>query len=130
MAVADACFRHTMVRFKIASQYGVKPSCRRRVYPMPCMFTAASANVGTSGRHSVYEDRETFYPALAAFTEDEDNVRFLSDIVYNDDGEIEASDPCQRLAYVACVRFGVLICICFLLILAGFFLKVKQDRTP
>lgn len=54
-----------------------------------CVF--ASANVGTSGGYPVYEDRDTFYTALAAFTDDEDNVRFVSNIVYDDDGQIEAS---------------------------------------
>lgn len=53
--------------------------------------TEYSANVGTSGGHAVYDDRDTFYPALAEFTEEGDNVRFLSDIVYADDGEIEIS---------------------------------------
>lgn len=56
-----------------------------------CVYVFASGNVGTSGGYPVYEDRDTFYTALAAFTEDEDNVRFVSNIVYNDDGEIEAS---------------------------------------
>lgn len=49
-----------------------------------------SANVGTSSGHSVYEDRDTFYTALTAFLEEEDNTRFVSDIVYNDNGEIKA----------------------------------------
>lgn len=39
----------------------------------------------------MYADRDTFYSALAAFTADEANVRFVPDIVYNDDGEIQAS---------------------------------------
>ena len=50
-----------------------------------------SANVGTSGGYGVYDDREPFYPALTEFVEEGDNVRFLSDIVYMDDGEIEVS---------------------------------------
>lgn len=53
--------------------------------------TEYSANVGTSGGYPVYEDRDTFYTALTAFTDDADNVRFVSNIVYDDDGEIEIS---------------------------------------
>lgn len=67
------------------------------------MYVATSTNVGTSGGYPVYVDRDTFYTALAAFTADEDNVRFLSDIVYNDDGRIEASSSEQ---VAACVRQG------------------------
>ena len=64
------------------------------------MYIATSTNVGTSGGYPVYDDRDTFYTALAAFTADEDNVRFVSDIVYNDDGLIEASAVGPR----GCVR--------------------------
>ena len=55
------------------------------------MYVATSTNVGTSGVNPVYDDRNTFYTALAAFVADEDNMDFASDIVYNDDGKIEAS---------------------------------------
>lgn len=48
-------------------------------------------DVTTYGGFPVYDDRDTFYPALHNFTQDGQNVRFLADIVYNDDGEIEAS---------------------------------------
>lgn len=47
--------------------------------------------MGTSGGYPVYEDRDTFYTALADFVVDGDNTRFQDDIVYKDDGEIEAS---------------------------------------
>ncbi|CAM9351148.1 unnamed protein product, partial [Laminaria digitata] len=60
--------------------------------------TEYSANVGTSGGYPVYDDRDTFYTALAAFTADEDNARFVSDIVYNDDGDIEASPSNQIIS--------------------------------
>lgn len=53
------------------------------------MTPSSSSNVGTSGGYSVYTDRDTFYTALAEFTKDGDNADFQSDIVYNDDGEIE-----------------------------------------
>lgn len=52
-----------------------------------------SANVDTSGKYPVYNDRGTFYTALMEFTEDGDNARFLSDISFNDDGEIEVRAP-------------------------------------
>lgn len=38
----------------------------------------------------MYEDRDTFYTALTAFLEDKNNTRFVSEIVYNDNGEIKA----------------------------------------
>lgn len=47
--------------------------------------------MGTSGGYPVYNDRGTFYTALTEFTADGANARFQSDIVYTDDGEIEAS---------------------------------------
>eukprot|EP00903_Cladosiphon_okamuranus_P015713 g14505.t1 len=50
--------------------------------------TAYSANVGTSGGYPVYDDPATFYTALSEFTEDGENARFLSDLVFNDDGTI------------------------------------------
>ncbi|CAM9122089.1 unnamed protein product, partial [Laminaria digitata] len=53
--------------------------------------TRYSANVSTSGGYPVYDDRDTFYAALAKFTADEDNHRFLSDIEYNDEREIAIS---------------------------------------
>eukprot|EP00904_Undaria_pinnatifida_P008206 jgi/Undpi1/4515/HiC_scaffold_18.g07869.m1 len=58
--------------------------------------TEYSVNVRTSGAYLVYSDPTTFYPALTNFTHDEDNVRFLADIVFNDDGEIEASAQISR----------------------------------
>lgn len=61
------------------------------------IYVCISANVGTSGGYQVYDDRDTFYAALVNFTEDEANVRFASNIVYNDDGEIEASS-CSRIS--------------------------------
>ena len=45
--------------------------------------------MGTLGDYYVYEDRDTFYTALANFTADGDNGRFVSDIIYNDDGQIQ-----------------------------------------
>ncbi|CAM9198844.1 unnamed protein product, partial [Ectocarpus sp. 12 AP-2014] len=53
--------------------------------------TTYSANVGTSGGYPVYDDRDTFYTALSAFLEDEDNARFLEDVIFNDDGLIKIS---------------------------------------
>ncbi|CBJ26527.1 conserved unknown protein [Ectocarpus siliculosus] len=53
--------------------------------------TTYSANVGTSGGYPVYDDRDTFYTALSAFLEDEDNARFLEDVVFDDDGLIKIS---------------------------------------
>ncbi|CAM9899558.1 unnamed protein product, partial [Ectocarpus sp. 12 AP-2014] len=53
--------------------------------------TTYSANVGTSGSYSVYDDRDTFYIALSAFLEDEDNARFLADVVFDDEGLIKIS---------------------------------------
>eukprot|EP00904_Undaria_pinnatifida_P008204 jgi/Undpi1/4513/HiC_scaffold_18.g07867.m1 len=53
--------------------------------------TEYRTDVTTYGGFPVYDDRDTFYPALANFTQDGQNVRFLADIVYNDDGEIEAN---------------------------------------
>lgn len=50
-----------------------------------------SLYAGTVRDYPVYEDRDTFYAALAAFTDDGDNARFASDIRYNDDGEIGVS---------------------------------------
>lgn len=49
-----------------------------------------SANVGTREGFQVYEDRDTFYTALQAFTQDGENIRFLSNIFYDGDGKIEA----------------------------------------
>ncbi|CAM9170392.1 unnamed protein product, partial [Ectocarpus sp. 8 AP-2014] len=51
--------------------------------------TTYSANVGTSGSYPVYDDRDTFYTALSAFLEDEDNARFVPDVVFNDEGLIK-----------------------------------------
>ncbi|CAN0008284.1 unnamed protein product [Ectocarpus sp. 12 AP-2014] len=53
--------------------------------------TTYSANVGTSGSYPVYDDRDTFYTALSAFLEDEDNARFLADVVFDDEGLIKIS---------------------------------------
>eukprot|EP00904_Undaria_pinnatifida_P008203 jgi/Undpi1/4512/HiC_scaffold_18.g07866.m1 len=53
--------------------------------------TEYSTNVGTSGGYAVYDGRDTFYSALAEFIGDGDNVRFLADIAYMDDGTIEIS---------------------------------------
>eukprot|EP00903_Cladosiphon_okamuranus_P022061 g20288.t1 len=50
--------------------------------------TEYSANVGASGGYPVYDDQATFYTALSEFTEDGENARFLSDLVFNDDGTI------------------------------------------
>ena len=61
------------------------------VYLFICfVILIISANVGTSGGYPVYEDRDTFYTALAEFTVDGDNERFQSDLAYNADGETEA----------------------------------------
>ncbi|CAM9835466.1 unnamed protein product [Ectocarpus sp. 12 AP-2014] len=51
--------------------------------------TTYSANVATSGGYPVYDDRDTFYTALSAFLEDEDNGRFLEDVVFDDEGLIK-----------------------------------------
>lgn len=40
----------------------------------------------------VYADQDTFYEALANFTKEGENSRFLSDIVYADDNTIEVPD--------------------------------------
>eukprot|EP00904_Undaria_pinnatifida_P008217 jgi/Undpi1/4525/HiC_scaffold_18.g07879.m1 len=53
--------------------------------------TEYRSNVGTLGDYYVYEDRDTFYTALANFTADGENGRFVSDIIYNDDGRIQIS---------------------------------------
>ncbi|CAM9737467.1 unnamed protein product [Ectocarpus sp. 13 AM-2016] len=53
--------------------------------------TTYSANVGTSAGYPVYDDRDTFYTALSAFLEDEDNARFLADVVFDDEGLIKKS---------------------------------------
>ncbi|CBJ26537.1 conserved unknown protein [Ectocarpus siliculosus] len=53
--------------------------------------TTYSANVGTSGGYPVYDDRDTFYTALSAFLADEDNARFLTDVIFDDDGLIKIS---------------------------------------
>ncbi|CBJ26534.1 conserved unknown protein [Ectocarpus siliculosus] len=53
--------------------------------------TTYSANIGTSGGYPVYDDRDTFYTALSAFLADEDNARFLADVVFDDEGIIKIS---------------------------------------
>ncbi|CAM9359742.1 unnamed protein product, partial [Ectocarpus fasciculatus] len=53
--------------------------------------TTYSTNVGTSGGFPVYDDRDTFYTALSAFLGDEDNARFLADVVFDDEGLIKIS---------------------------------------
>ncbi|CAM9260832.1 unnamed protein product [Ectocarpus sp. 13 AM-2016] len=53
--------------------------------------TTYSANVGTSGGYPVYDDRDTFYTALSAFLADEDNARFLTDVIFDDEGLIKIS---------------------------------------
>lgn len=55
-----------------------------------------SSNVGTSGGYAVYEDRATFYTALSEFVEDGENARFLSDVVFNEDGTILVSHDKSR----------------------------------
>eukprot|EP00752_Nemacystus_decipiens_P008590 g7670.t1 len=50
--------------------------------------TEYSTNVGMSGDYMVYNDRATFYSAVAEFVVDGDNARFESDVVFNDDGTI------------------------------------------
>ncbi|CAN0119730.1 unnamed protein product, partial [Pylaiella littoralis] len=59
--------------------------------------TVYSANLGTSGGYPVYEDRATFYTALSQFTQDGDNARFESDLVYDTGGNIEASKTLHRI---------------------------------
>lgn len=44
------------------------------------------------GNYSVYMDGDSFYEALANFTQDKENLRFLSDIVYADDDTIEVRE--------------------------------------
>lgn len=51
----------------------------------------SSANVGTSGGFPVYDDAATFYTALSDFTAEGVNARFLTDIVFNDDGTIKVN---------------------------------------
>ncbi|CAM9359667.1 unnamed protein product, partial [Ectocarpus fasciculatus] len=53
--------------------------------------TTYSANVGTSGGYPVYDDRNSFYTALSAFLEDEDNARFLTEVIFDDEGLIKIS---------------------------------------
>ncbi|CAM9459401.1 unnamed protein product [Scytosiphon promiscuus] len=53
--------------------------------------TEYSANVGTSGGFSVYDDPATFYTALSEFTAEEVNARFLTDVIFDDDGTIKIS---------------------------------------
>ncbi|CAM9391119.1 unnamed protein product [Ectocarpus sp. 12 AP-2014] len=53
--------------------------------------TTYSANVGSSGGYQVYDDRDTFYTALSAFLADEDNARFLTDVIFDDEGLIKIS---------------------------------------
>ncbi|CAN0269125.1 unnamed protein product, partial [Ascophyllum nodosum] len=53
--------------------------------------TDYSINLGTSGGYQVYEDRDTFYPAVGDFLEDGDNQRFQDDIVFKSDGSVEIS---------------------------------------
>lgn len=42
--------------------------------------------MGIVGQYVVYSDDETFYEALAVFTEDEESSAYLNDIVYATDG--------------------------------------------
>lgn len=44
----------------------------------------------------MYEDRATFYTALSEFVEDGENARFLSDVVFNEDGTILVSHDKSR----------------------------------
>ena len=37
----------------------------------------------------MYEDRDTFYPAVGDFLQDGDNQRFQDDIVFKSDGSVE-----------------------------------------
>lgn len=77
-------------RFSI-SYISVRLNVLSNVVVLFLWFFPVSGSVGTSGGYAVYEDRQTFYTALAEFVEDGVNARFQSDLVYNDDGEIEAS---------------------------------------
>ncbi len=47
--------------------------------------------MGTSGGYPVYEDSATFYTAVSEFVQDGENAWFQSDVVFKDDGTIEAS---------------------------------------
>lgn len=47
----------------------------------------------------MYDDRETFYAAVAEFVEDGDNARFDADVVFNDDGTILVSNGCHGDSY-------------------------------
>ncbi|CBN79522.1 similar to Patched domain-containing protein 3 [Ectocarpus siliculosus] len=69
--------------------------------------TEYSTNVGTSGGYPVYEDRDTFYTALAEFTQDGDNSRFLSDFVYKTDGTIEISRTTMYLIDLTSTENGI-----------------------
>lgn len=51
-----------------------------------------SNNVGMVETFYVYAHRDTFYEALAKFTRDGENARFLSDLVFAEDGTIEVTN--------------------------------------
>lgn len=64
--------------------------CYRRP-PPPKTAMADSTHVSASGGFPVYDDPNTFYAALSEFTQDGDNSRFESDIIYEEDGTIAVS---------------------------------------
>lgn len=91
----DECVRAMITNFHVCIVTVTNANARHgrytfRLSPPPFgLRVVRSANVGTSGGYSVYDDRTTFYAALAAFLEDGDNSRFVSDIVYTGDEEIK-----------------------------------------
>ena len=50
-------------------------------------------NIGSVYGFKVYNDRSTFYSALAAFTSDGDSAAYLADLSFSESGEIEVGFP-------------------------------------
>lgn len=67
--------------------YSVIP-CLEPLYLAP-LFVFISNNFGTVGDFYESARRDTFYQALTKFTQDGENVRFLSNLVFAEDGTIE-----------------------------------------
>ncbi|CAM9765761.1 unnamed protein product, partial [Scytosiphon promiscuus] len=66
-----------------------------------------SSNVGAFEDYPVYDDRNTFYPAMAEFTQDGDNARFGSEFVYKADGTIEISRTTMYLIDLTSTENGI-----------------------
>eukprot|EP00752_Nemacystus_decipiens_P003669 g3381.t1 len=69
--------------------------------------TDLSTHMGASGGFPVYDDPDTFYTALSAFTQDGDNSRFESEIVYDTDGTIAISRTQMFLIDLTSTENGV-----------------------